>query len=71
VALPKTEAFIAESSGPLDGDPLREAIAADVAMLDVIGDGDASAEYRRHIAAVVARRAILGAAEAAFGEVPS
>lgn len=66
VPLVATQNYIAANPGIVD-DNLTEAITADVAMLDITDDEDASAEYRRHLAVTVARRAIA----AALGEKAS
>ncbi len=65
VALPDTEAVVADSGGMPDPDTLRKAIAGDIAILDAGGDGDVSAEYLRHVASVVTYRAIIAAHAAA------
>jgi len=71
VSLPNTESTISNSGDAIDLDKLRKAIAEDIAVLDVSGDGDASAEYRRHIASIVTRRAVVAATDAARREVRS
>lgn len=71
ISLPTTESIISSSGDTLDHGSLRKAISEDIATLDVNGDGDASAEYRRHIASVVTHRAVVAAADAAGREIRS
>jgi carbon-monoxide dehydrogenase medium subunit len=59
-ALPNTERYIAANPGALDT-ALAQALAKDIAILDITDDEDASAEYRRHLAETVAMRAIAAA----------
>jgi carbon-monoxide dehydrogenase medium subunit len=61
--LPETEALLASDPDVLNDGAVREAVARDIAALDVAGDEDASADYRRHLAETVARRAIAGCRE--------
>ena len=69
VALPNTETIVAGSGHVLDLDAVRKAIAEDIAVLDVGGDGDVSAEYLQHVASVVTYRAVAAAADAAGKKV--
>lgn len=71
IPLPNTESIISNSGDALEHGTLRKAIAEDIAVLDVNGDGDASAEYRRQMASVVTYRAIVAAADAAGREIRS
>jgi carbon-monoxide dehydrogenase medium subunit len=59
-----------DASGHLDPPRLREAIAALRAALDPSADVHATAEYRRHLAGVLAERAILLAYQRAQGSQP-
>jgi len=69
VPLPITEAFVASTDGGLELETLGRVIAEDIEALEVNGDGDASADYRRHIAEVMTRRAVVAAAEAAGRDI--
>jgi len=69
VSLPQTEAYIAAAGDTLGVETLQRAIADDIDGLEVSDDGEASAAYRRHIASVVTRRAVVEAAEAAGREI--
>lgn len=71
VPLDTTASHIAGMSDPLDPGELRPLITEEIAKLDVAGDGEASAEYRRHIAAVVTLRAVVAAWRASGREVKS
>lgn len=62
-------AAIAAASGPLDLARIAAAARQDIAGLDILDDAEAGADYRRHIAGVVAGRAIAAAAEAAGRKV--
>ncbi len=62
VALPNAEAHVAANPGVLDN-ALTQAIASDIARLDIADDEDASADYRRHLATTVAIRAITATVE--------
>ena len=61
MALPATEAYLAEAGEGLDPEALRRAVRQDIDGLDVTGDGAAGEDYRRHIAGVVTRRAVTAA----------
>jgi CO/xanthine dehydrogenase FAD-binding subunit len=63
--LPKTEALLATGPDATEDGALREALAQDLAALDIADDEDASADYRRHLAATVALRAIAACRETA------
>ena len=56
--MPTTEQFIVTNPGALD-DALTHAIATDISAFDIADDEDSSAEYRRHLAETVTRRAIV------------
>lgn len=71
ISLPNTESIISSSGDAIDHGALQKAIGEDIAVLDVNGDGDASAEYRQHIASVVTYRAVVAAADAAGREIRS
>ncbi len=60
VALPNAERIIAANPGMLD-DALMQAIASDIASLNIADDEDAGADYRRHLAETVTVRAIRAA----------
>jgi carbon-monoxide dehydrogenase medium subunit len=61
-SLPTTERYISDNPASLD-DGLTHAIATDIGTLDIVSDEDASADYRRHLAETVTRRAITAAAD--------
>lgn len=71
VPLETTASHIAGASEVLNAQVLRQMITEEIAKLDVTGDGEASAEYRRHIAAVVSLRAVIAAWRASGREVKS
>ncbi len=59
VALPNAETYVAANPGVLDN-ALTQAIASDIAPLNIADDEDAGADYRRHLAETVTIRAIAG-----------
>lgn len=63
VALPATEAIIGGFEGKIDKSALETALREEIDAFVVADDVDASADYRRHIACVMAMRAIMDAAE--------
>lgn len=63
--LPATEARLAADPDAADISSLKQAIARDLDTLDIAADEDASADYRRHLAATVVLRAATARAEAA------
>lgn len=62
-ALERTEALLADDPRTPSEQALREAVARDLAALDVADDEEAGADYRRHLAFTVALRAIAAARE--------
>jgi carbon-monoxide dehydrogenase medium subunit len=63
VALPATEAIIDGFEGKIDKSALETALHKEMDVFEIADDVDASADYRRHIACVLAMRAITDAAE--------
>jgi aerobic carbon-monoxide dehydrogenase medium subunit len=59
-ALPETEKIISADPNAC-GDDLKQAIAKDLDMLDIVSDEDARADYRRHLAETVVLRAVTAA----------
>ncbi|MDD9915235.1 MAG: hypothetical protein OXT01_11295, partial [Rhodospirillaceae bacterium] len=61
--LPLTQSLLDAEPGAADA-RLHDAVTQDIAALDIADDEEASADYRRHLAATVALRAIAGCREA-------
>lgn len=63
--LPATETCLADDPAARDIASLKTAIVRDLDTLDIAGDEDASADYRRHLAETVVLRAATARAEVA------
>lgn len=61
--LSETEMLLGDEPAAPDDDTLRDTVLRDIAALDIADDEEASADYRRHLAATVALRGIAGCRE--------
>ena len=66
-----TASYLAGAGDKLDTASLVQKIDQDISAYEIVGDHEASADYRRHIAAVLARRAVVDAWRAAGRETAS
>lgn len=63
--LEHTAALLASGERMPNGDTLDRALSADIAQMEIVSDIDAGEDYRRHLVAVAARRAVAQAFDAA------